>query len=89
MDLFWAIIVIHHIYQPNESMFTEQKTISIAGEAGYIGSSTVIALKQSGYTVLILDNLIYGHRDLVGLQIPLIVGIERSRTQPYFYKLTD
>ena len=56
-------------------MFTQQKTILITGGAGYIGSHTVKALKQSGYKVMILDNLIYGHRDLVEiLQVPLIVG---------------
>lgn len=56
-------------------MFSQQKTILITGGAGYIGSHTVKALKQSGYKVLILDNLIYGHRDLVEiLQVPLIIG---------------
>jgi UDP-glucose 4-epimerase len=36
----------------------------------------VLALKQAGYNVVILDNLVYGHRDLVEkvLQVELIVG---------------
>ncbi|HHP7231490.1 MAG TPA: UDP-glucose 4-epimerase GalE [Xenococcaceae cyanobacterium] len=57
-------------------MFKNQQTILVTGGAGYIGSHTVMALKQAGYQVLILDNLIYGHRDLVEqvLQVPLIVG---------------
>jgi UDP-glucose 4-epimerase len=56
-------------------MFKNQKTILITGGAGYIGSHTVRALKESGTRVLILDNLVYGHRDLVEiLQVPLIVG---------------
>ncbi|MHC5614928.1 MAG: UDP-glucose 4-epimerase GalE, partial [Nostoc sp.] len=51
-------------------------TILVTGGAGYIGSHTVLALKQAGYKVVILDNLVYGHRDLVEkvLQVELIVG---------------
>lgn len=43
----------------------EQSTILVTGGAGYIGSHTVLALQQAGYAVVILDNLVYGHRDLV------------------------
>ena len=53
-------------------MSTEQKTILIKSGAGYIGFSTVKALKQSGYK-LILDNLTDKHRDIGKLPIPLIV----------------
>jgi UDP-glucose 4-epimerase len=51
-------------------------TILVTGGAGYIGSHTVLALKQAGYAVVILDNLVYGHRDLVdsALQVKLICG---------------
>ncbi|MGB6301579.1 MAG: UDP-glucose 4-epimerase GalE [Rivularia sp. (in: cyanobacteria)] len=57
-------------------MPSEQFTILVTGGAGYIGSHTVLALKQAGYEVLILDNLVYGHRDLVEkvLQVELIEG---------------
>ncbi len=57
-------------------MSSEKPTILVTGGAGYIGSHTVLALKQAGYEVLILDNLVYGHRDLVEqvLQVELIVG---------------
>ncbi|MHC5909722.1 MAG: UDP-glucose 4-epimerase GalE [Nostoc sp.] len=53
-----------------------KSTILVTGGAGYIGSHTVLALKQAGYNVVILDNLVYGHRDLVErvLQVELIVG---------------
>lgn len=51
-------------------------TILVTGGAGYIGSHTVLALKRAGYEVVILDNLVYGHRDLVEkvLDVELIVG---------------
>ncbi|MEH2335521.1 UDP-glucose 4-epimerase GalE [Nostoc sp.] len=57
-------------------MSLEKPTILVTGGAGYIGSHTVLALKQAGYNVVILDNLVYGHRDLVEgiLQVELIVG---------------
>ena len=57
-------------------MSETKPTVLVTGGAGYIGSHTVLALKQAGYAILILDNLIYGHRDFVEdvLKVPLIVG---------------
>ncbi|MBD2131598.1 MAG: UDP-glucose 4-epimerase GalE [Sphaerospermopsis kisseleviana] len=57
-------------------MSTQNPTILVTGGAGYIGSHAVKALLQAGYQVLILDNLVYGHRDLVEqvLQVKLIEG---------------
>jgi UDP-glucose 4-epimerase len=51
-------------------------TILVTGGAGYIGSHAVRALQQVGQSVLVLDNLVYGHRDIVEgvLQVPLVVG---------------
>lgn len=62
-------------------MTQNQKTILITGGAGYIGSHTVKALKESGYQVIVLDSLVCGHRDLVEqvLQVPLIVGNINNR----------
>lgn len=56
-------------------------TILVTGGAGYIGSHAVLALKRSGYGVVVLDNLVYGHRDLVEqvLQVELIVGDTNDR----------
>jgi UDP-glucose 4-epimerase len=39
-------------------------TILVTG-GGYIGSHAVLALKRAGYGVIVFDNLVYGHRDLV------------------------
>jgi UDP-glucose 4-epimerase len=56
-------------------------TILVTGGAGYIGSHAVLALLQASYEVLILDNLVYGHRDLVEkvLQVELVVGDTSDR----------
>jgi UDP-glucose 4-epimerase len=55
--------------------------ILVTGGAGYIGSHAVLALKQAGYDVVILDNLVYGHQDLVDrvLQVELVVGDTSDR----------
>ncbi|NET56388.1 MAG: UDP-glucose 4-epimerase GalE [Symploca sp. SIO2E6] len=57
-------------------MSQAKETILVTGGAGYIGSHTVLALLRAGYDVVILDNLEYGHRELVEnvLKVPLIVG---------------
>ena len=57
-------------------MKLSQPTILVTGGAGYIGSHVVKALQQKGYGVLVLDNLVYGHRNIVEdvLKAKLIVG---------------
>ncbi|MBW4545070.1 MAG: UDP-glucose 4-epimerase GalE [Symplocastrum torsivum CPER-KK1] len=54
----------------------ENPTILVTGGAGYIGSHAVLALRDAGYEVVILDNLVYGHRDLVetALKVEIIQG---------------
>jgi UDP-glucose 4-epimerase len=37
-------------------------TILVSGGAGYIGSHTARALQRQGLNVVVLDNLVYGHR---------------------------
>lgn len=41
------------------------KTILVAGGAGYIGSHTVKYLLKNNYNVVVLDNLVYGHKEAV------------------------
>ncbi|MDZ8079046.1 MAG: UDP-glucose 4-epimerase GalE [Nostoc sp. DcaGUA01] len=57
-------------------------TILVTGGAGYIGSHAVLALKNAGYEVIVLDNLSNGHRELVEevLQVKLIVGDMSDRS---------
>ncbi|EKQ69307.1 UDP-glucose-4-epimerase [Leptolyngbyaceae cyanobacterium JSC-12] len=60
----------------------EQPTILVTGGAGYIGSHAVLALKRAGYEVVVLDNLSYGHREIVEdvLKVELIIGDTGDRT---------
>ena len=62
-------------------MSNSVKTILVTGGAGYIGSHVVLTLQQAGYRVVILDNLVYGHRDLVEqvLKTDLVVGSTLDR----------
>ncbi|HBB34222.1 MAG TPA: UDP-glucose 4-epimerase GalE [Cyanobacteria bacterium UBA8803] len=57
-------------------MLQVKPTILVTGGAGYIGSHTVLALQREGYGVIVLDNLVSGHRELVEdvLQVELVVG---------------
>ena len=58
----------------------QKQTILVTGGSGYIGSHTVRALQQVGYEVLILDNLVYGHKDIAEiLGAELIVGDTNDR----------
>ena len=58
----------------------QKQTILVTGGSGYIGSHTVKALQQVGYEVLILDNLVYGHKDIAEtLGAELIVGDTNDR----------
>jgi UDP-glucose 4-epimerase len=50
--------------------------ILVTGGAGYIGSHAVLALTQAGHEPVVLDNLVYGHREIVEkvLKVPLACG---------------
>ena len=48
--------------------------ILVTGGAGYIGSVVVEDLQAKGETVVVLDNLIYGHRQAVNESVPFYEG---------------
>lgn len=53
----------------------KEKAILITGGAGYIGSHTVRLLAAQGRKVVVLDNLVFGHRDaIVDDHATLVVG---------------
>jgi len=56
-------------------------TILVTGGAGYIGSHAVFALKNQGYDVIVLDNLVHGHQKIVEdvLKVKLIIGDIQDR----------
>ena len=57
-------------------MSQSQHTILVTGGAGYIGAHAVLALQKAGYQVIVLDNLSYGHPELIQdrLQAELLVA---------------
>ncbi len=62
--------------------------ILVTGGAGYIGSVVVEELHKQGKTVVVLDNLIYGHKQAIAPEIPFFEGnigdkalVERIITQ--------
>jgi UDP-glucose 4-epimerase len=54
------------------------KKILVTGGAGYIGSHTCLALAKRGYTPIVFDNLVNGHREFVKWG-PLEVGDVRDK----------
>lgn len=49
-------------------------SILVTGGAGYIGSVTVEALRGRGQKVVVIDNLVYGHRNAVDPSVPFYEG---------------
>lgn len=53
----------------------EKSTILVTGGAGYIGSHTVRLLHAEGFRVVVLDNLVFGHRGaIVDEDVELVEG---------------
>jgi UDP-glucose 4-epimerase len=56
-------------------MSSKEKTLLVTGGAGYIGSHTVRLLTKQGYKIIVLDNLVYGHKDAItDPEVKLIQG---------------
>jgi len=51
-----------------------QPTVLVTGGAGYIGSHAVLALKDAGWSVAVIDDLSTGRRELVPEGVPFFEG---------------
>ena len=51
-----------------------QPTVLVTGGAGYIGSHAVLALKDSGWPVAVIDDLSNGTREVVPADVPFFEG---------------
>ena len=51
-----------------------KESVLITGGAGYIGSHTVLAFREAGYPVVVLDDLSMGHRAAVPGDVPFVEG---------------
>jgi len=52
----------------------KEEQILVTGGAGYIGSHAVKLLLQKGYNVIVIDNLVYGHRQALPENVILVQG---------------
>jgi UDP-glucose 4-epimerase len=50
------------------------ESVLVTGGAGYIGSHVVHALRDRGQRCVVVDDLSFGHREVVPQDVPLIVG---------------
>lgn len=57
----------------NDEM-SAKPTILVTGGAGYIGSHAVLALRDAGYGVVVIDNLVTGFRWAVPQDVPFVEG---------------
>ncbi|WP_188063785.1 UDP-glucose 4-epimerase GalE [Sphingobium sp. KCTC 72723] len=53
---------------------TTKPTVLVTGGAGYIGSHAVLALRDAGYGVVVIDNLVTGFDWAVPADVPLVRG---------------
>ena len=51
---------------------TDKPTVLVTGGAGYIGSHAVLALRDAGYPVVVIDNLVTGFRWAVPDGVPFV-----------------
>ncbi len=51
---------------------TDKTSVLVTGGAGYIGSHAVLALRDAGYRVVVIDNLVTGFRWAVPGDVPFI-----------------
>lgn len=56
---------LHFIPEAPGSDAMTRSSVLVTGGAGYIGSHTVRLLAREGFEIVVLDNLVFGHRDAV------------------------
>lgn len=56
------------------STVTNDRSILVTGGAGYIGSHVILALREAGHSLVVIDNLSTGRREAVPDDVPLIIG---------------
>ncbi len=49
-------------------------SVLVTGGAGYIGSHAVLAFREAGYRVVVVDDLSTGNRHALSNEVPLVVG---------------
>jgi UDP-glucose 4-epimerase len=60
-------------------MSDQPACVLVTGGAGYIGSHTVLALRKAGFTVVVVDDLSTGDRDLLPNDVPFHLGSVADR----------
>ncbi len=56
------------------STVTNDRSILVTGGAGYIGSHIVLALREAGHSVVVIDDLSTGRRQAIPEGVELVVG---------------
>ena len=60
----------------------DKGTVLVTGGAGYIGSHAVLALRDAGWPVVVIDNLVTGFRWAIPNDVPFVQGDVADQTQP-------
>src|SRR6478735_6196450 len=66
---------------PGACILGRVMNVLVTGGAGYIGSHMVRALLRAGHKVVVVDNLLSGHRDTVPAEVPFVEADIRDRTR--------
>lgn len=59
---------------PEDAIMSPKLAVLVTGGAGYIGSHAILALRDAGWPVVVIDNLVTGHRRAVPDDVTFIEG---------------
>ncbi len=62
------------LQRKSDDFMTEKPPVLVTGGAGYIGSHAVLALRDAGYPVVVIDNLVTGFRWAVPENVMFVEG---------------